>query len=251
MALPTASDNAFPKVIIAEGSAPASPSAGQFKLYVDSADHLLKYKNSSGTVVTLGAGIADQGTVSNYIDYTEVAAPSTPSSSNVRLYAKSDGLLYSKDDAGTETLVSGGSGGGGGGTLTGARYNKTSGTYTTTSSTFTDIDGTNMSLTITTGAHRVLLTLTGACHLSALNSAYFTFAVDGTDILSGATYYYAVYPGNSTYPIPVSVTYLTDVLSAGSHTFKARYKSDGATLTFPANSGEAASFAVMETAIAA
>lgn len=107
-------DNAFPKVILAEGSAPASPSAGQFKLYVDSADHLLKYKNSSGTVVTLGAGIADQGTVSNYIDYTEVAAPSTPSSSNVRLYAKSDGLLYSKDDAGTETLVSGGSGGGGG-----------------------------------------------------------------------------------------------------------------------------------------
>lgn len=61
MALPTASDNVFPKVILSEGAAPATPSSGQ-----------------------------------------------------VKLYAKSDGLLYSKDDAGTETLVSGGSGGGAG-----------------------------------------------------------------------------------------------------------------------------------------
>ena len=60
MALPTASDNVFPKLILSEGAAPATPSANQ-----------------------------------------------------VKLYAKSDGLLYSKDDAGTETLVSGGAGGGG------------------------------------------------------------------------------------------------------------------------------------------
>ncbi len=58
MALPTASDNVFPKVIISEAAAPASPSAGQFKLYVDSSDHILKYKNSSGTVVPLGTGVA-------------------------------------------------------------------------------------------------------------------------------------------------------------------------------------------------
>lgn len=42
----------------------------------------------------------------------EMAAPSTPASGRVALYAKSDGLLYSKDDAGVETLVSGGSAGG-------------------------------------------------------------------------------------------------------------------------------------------
>jgi hypothetical protein len=40
--------------------------------------------------------------------YVEVAAPSTPSSGNVVTYAKSDGLMYSKDDAGTETLMSSG-----------------------------------------------------------------------------------------------------------------------------------------------
>ena len=57
MALPTASDNVFPKVILAEGAAPATPSAGE-----------------------------------------------------VKIYAKSDGLVYSKDDAGTETGPFGGGG---------------------------------------------------------------------------------------------------------------------------------------------
>lgn len=46
------------------------------------------------------------------------SAPGTPASGNVALYAKADGLLYSKDDAGSETLVSGGSGGGSGGPST-------------------------------------------------------------------------------------------------------------------------------------
>jgi hypothetical protein len=46
--------------------------------------------------------------------FTEAAAPATPATGKVILYAKVDGLLYSKDDAGTETLVSGGAGGGGG-----------------------------------------------------------------------------------------------------------------------------------------
>lgn len=43
--------------------------------------------------------------------FLEGAAPSTPAANTVRLYAKSDGLLYSKDDAGTETVVSGGGSG--------------------------------------------------------------------------------------------------------------------------------------------
>jgi hypothetical protein len=45
---------------------------------------------------------------------SEEAAPATPASGTVVVYAKADGLLYSKDDVGTETLVSGGAGGGGG-----------------------------------------------------------------------------------------------------------------------------------------
>lgn len=47
------------------------------------------------------------------LTFDEGSAPSTPASGDVIIYAKTDGLLYSKDDAGTETLVSGGAGGGG------------------------------------------------------------------------------------------------------------------------------------------
>lgn len=41
------------------------------------------------------------------VKLAEGAAAATPSASQVTLYAKTDGLLYSKDDLGTETLVSG------------------------------------------------------------------------------------------------------------------------------------------------
>lgn len=52
------------------------------------------------------------GEVADYMDLAEVAAPSTPASGKVRLYAKSDGSLYQKDDAGTETGLAGGGAGG-------------------------------------------------------------------------------------------------------------------------------------------
>lgn len=51
-----ASDNIFPKVTFVEGSAPSSPSASDFHLYFDSSDHLLKFKNSAGSITTLATG---------------------------------------------------------------------------------------------------------------------------------------------------------------------------------------------------
>lgn len=42
------------------------------------------------------------------LDFDEGAAPATPASAKVRTYAKADGLMYSKDDAGVETLMSSG-----------------------------------------------------------------------------------------------------------------------------------------------
>lgn len=45
------------------------------------------------------------------IPFVEGSAPSTPAASRVVIYAKSDGLMYSKDDAGAETLMSAGSSG--------------------------------------------------------------------------------------------------------------------------------------------
>lgn len=42
---------------------------------------------------------------------SEGGSTTTPAAGRVTMYAKADGLLYSKDDAGAETLVSGGTGG--------------------------------------------------------------------------------------------------------------------------------------------
>lgn len=50
------SDNIYPKLILVEGAAPSSPAATNFKLYFDSSDHLLKWKNSAGTVTTVATG---------------------------------------------------------------------------------------------------------------------------------------------------------------------------------------------------
>jgi hypothetical protein len=63
----TGSDNPYPKVLVVEGTAPASPAAGRQALFVDSADHHLKRKNSGGTVTDLEAGgsaltVDDEGT---------------------------------------------------------------------------------------------------------------------------------------------------------------------------------------------
>lgn len=42
--------------------------------------------------------------------YTEAAAPATPATGEVIIYAKADGNLYQKDDAGTETALAGAAG---------------------------------------------------------------------------------------------------------------------------------------------
>lgn len=54
MAVPTASDNPFPSLLLVEGSAPASPSSGQRRLYALSSDHLPYVKDSAGTIYRVG-----------------------------------------------------------------------------------------------------------------------------------------------------------------------------------------------------
>ncbi len=61
---------------------------------------------------------------------SEGGSTATPGTAEVTVYAKSDGLLYSKDDGGTETPLGGGGGGGGSGlTVEASYYTNTDGTY--------------------------------------------------------------------------------------------------------------------------
>ena len=64
-----------------------------------------KYIKDSGVTIDDSenlAGVAKIST-SDHIELTEIAAPSTPASGKVALYAKAGGSVYIKDDTGTET----------------------------------------------------------------------------------------------------------------------------------------------------
>jgi hypothetical protein len=51
-----ASDNAFPSLLITEGTEPSAPAAGKQRLYIDSTTHVLMLTNSSGTESAVGGG---------------------------------------------------------------------------------------------------------------------------------------------------------------------------------------------------
>lgn len=67
-------------------------------------------------VVTAGTTAATAVKIdpSGFVEFPEVSAPSTPASGFLRAYAKTDGKLYQKNDAGTETDLSATGGGGSG-----------------------------------------------------------------------------------------------------------------------------------------
>lgn len=118
--------------------------------------------------------------------------------------------------------------GGGGSTPASARYIRTAGDYTTSSATLVDVDATNLALSITTGANRVMV---GAIISGKINNAVGTgvidVAVDGTD-QGGAFGVIALHQHSTASELMnFSFVYLTDVLTAASHTFKLRYASAG------------------------
>lgn len=64
-----------------------------------------RYDTTTGKLIQNSAVLINND---GAVTVPEVAAPATPATGKVVLYAKTDGLLYSKDDAGTESAVSGG-----------------------------------------------------------------------------------------------------------------------------------------------
>lgn len=99
--------------IASDGSTLSNPAADHRRVFLGE-DGALHLRDSAGSVTDIGGGgLADQGAFT-YLDATEAAAPGTPASGFARIYAKSDGRIYSKDDAGTEYGPFDAAGGGGG-----------------------------------------------------------------------------------------------------------------------------------------
>jgi len=116
--------------------------------------------------------------------------------------------------------------------LQSASYKRTAGDYTTTSTTFVDVDSTNFSLTFTTGARRVMLGLVGSCASSGTNSSVvFDVTVDGAR--QGGTSWgmqrTQIY--TATAVVDCSFVFVTDALSAASHTFKLQWRASADTAT--------------------
>jgi hypothetical protein len=98
----TGSDNPYPKVIVVEGTAPASPAAGRQALYIDTADHHWKRKNSGGTVTDLETGGGAALTVEE--------VDGTPTDSAVTRIVFPNGTLSIASHVATYTPAGGGGG---------------------------------------------------------------------------------------------------------------------------------------------
>jgi hypothetical protein len=173
----------------------------------------------------------------------------------VRLAAGTAGQVLTAAGAGAfpawaTPAAGGGSGGGSGAALASAAYQRTSGDYTTTSTSFVDVDATNLALTIVTGARRVLISLAGqARHDIASDSMFLDVMMDGVSLTGATNGIVAGTESSASYLWNPSFTFLTDVLSAGTHVFKLRWRVDAGTGTLRGSTGAGAlRFAVTEVA---
>jgi hypothetical protein len=109
--------------------------------------------------------------------------------------------------------------------------------YSTTSSSFADVDGTNLSLTITTNGQVVYVGFVGFARASGSGTAkiYFNVDVDGSDYFSDDGIAQLAY--NQEYE---SVSFVVPItgLSAGSHTFKLRWKTNQTATLYASNAVE-------------
>jgi hypothetical protein len=110
----------------------------------------------------------------------------------------------------------------------GAAYRRSSANYTTTSTTFADVDATNLALTITTLARRVQIGLVGSIQSTvAGDGAALDVLIDAAYASAGATAgVMAVICTSATASrrVNASFIWMSDVLSAGSHTFKLQWR---------------------------
>lgn len=107
--------------------------------------------------------------------------------------------------------------------------------YSTTSTSFVDIDATNLALTITTNGGNVLVIFN--CNPDPTAFIQFNVAVDGVDYFAddGGAFIHVT----GTYGVLATPVWLIEGLSAGSHTFKMRFKVNSGTGIVYAGAGVA------------
>jgi len=106
--------------------------------------------------------------------------------------------------------------------------------YSTTSTSFTDIDATNLGLTITTAGGDVTVSINMSFEVGSANRWYLDVDVDGAR--TGGDDGIFVTQGIAN-PYSLSMNYTISGLTAGPHTFKLQWKTSGGTLILYAGAG--------------
>lgn len=109
--------------------------------------------------------------------------------------------------------------------------------YTTASASFADVDGTNLALTITTKGGDVFVGFQGSVEHSTSGAVFFDVLIDGTTYVGGDDGIVRVRGVDAADTLPVNFVRLVPGLSAGSHSFKLRWKTSAATATLLAGAG--------------
>lgn len=140
----------------------------------------------------------------------------------------------------------GGEDGGGGEFTEQSTVKLTSGDLGTSSTTF--VDATGLTVTLTTAAVRCLVLLNATIKNSSTQQTCVDIAIDGTRVGGDFGMVFSGGTNNS----PATISFLTDVLTAGSHTIKAQWRVDGGTGTlYAATTTAPATLQVIETSMAA
>jgi hypothetical protein len=159
------------------------------------------------------------------VTFAESSPPGTPSSGLGVVYEKTDGKLYFKNDAGTETELT--AGGGGGSALLGlTAYAPGSDTAIGTSSgSDADLDATNLSCVFTAPASGNVLVKLSALTNAQGSAGYWTVREATTNL---GTAYVTAFSGAFR---GAAEFYITG-LSAGSHTYKWGYYGAGGMIVY-------------------
>ena len=177
----------------------------------------LVFSNGSVTIAGNTATVTTGG--SSGVRVAEVDG--SPSSSGITDLIFQNGVITI---SGTTATVAGPTAGA---ALAVSTYTRTSGDYTNNSANvWSNVDSTNMSLTLTTGARRVLLGFTGAGTLNTGGAIRLDVTIDGVR-MGGTQGLVIADNGNKDWSFSV----ITDVLSAGSHNFKLQWNPGAGTAT--------------------
>jgi hypothetical protein len=223
--MPLFENNLSPYLTLVEGASPSNPAATGHRLYVDTADKLLKWRDSSGAVrQATGQPLGLTGAVSatRYVGGTASVAPTTGTFAVGDFVITQAGGIYVCTAAGTPgtwVAVSGGTGGAASLLAVHAYAPGADGAVGVTySTTFVDLDATNAAVTFTAPASgNVLVRLTATTSGGVAATDYFWGLRESTTILGASANMGAE---NIGLPQTLSAAFYLTGISAGSHTWK-------------------------------